>query len=84
MLSIKKMTKSKKIYAKLCDLRHEQVTIQNVIREKKVAEYDIKDYQDHLKQSFEVLFIRTHHGATTEIWKSFWIGYVMWSMTIIF
>ena len=36
------------------------MTVQNVIREKKVAEYDIKDYQDHLKQRFEVLFIRTY------------------------
>lgn len=36
------------------------MTVQNVKREKKVAEYDIKDYQDHLKQRFEVLFIRTY------------------------
>jgi len=42
------------------DLRREQVTVHNVIREKKVAEYDIKEGQDHLKQSFEVFFIRTY------------------------
>ena len=53
MLSIKKMTKSKK---KLYDLRHEQLTVQNIIREKKVAEYDIKDDQDHIGQSFKVIF----------------------------
>ncbi|MDH4204527.1 MAG: hypothetical protein OEV45_03270 [Desulfobacteraceae bacterium] len=67
------MTKSKK---KLYDLRHEQVTVHNVIREKKVAEYDIKDDQDHLRQSFEVFFIRTYlknnlsaHGSVAKRFK---------------
>ncbi|GEM_PF-1985749 len=43
----------------LYDLSHEQVTLNNVIRQEKVAEYDIEDGQDNLKQSFEVFFIRT-------------------------
>ena len=32
----------------LYDLSHEQVTLNNVIRQEKVAEYDIEDGQDNL------------------------------------